>query len=275
MKKKLRVPALILALILVLPLCAACTGETATDAGDKDLLARVREKGYVTVATEGDWSPWTYHNEENRLTGFDVELAKLLAAEMGVEVRFEETAWDSILAGVAAGRFDMACNGVSYTEERAETYGFSTPYVYTGAVIVTRSDNSDIKSLEDLAGKTTANTASSTYAQMAEEAGASVTPVDNLADTLNLVTDGRVDATLNARVTVEAYLEQHPDAPLKIACDVPGEQMVIPVRKDADTASFLAEIDRALEVLRADGRLADLSREFFDADLTRPDGAAD
>lgn len=279
MKKTIRLTALILALVMTLTLFASCGAKetaTATQTAEEeqapDLLAQIRERGYITVATEGDWSPWTYHDEKNRLTGFDVELAMLIATEMGVGVQFQETAWDSILAGVDAGRFDIACNGVSYTEERAEKYTFSTPYAYTGAVIVTRKDNTSIRSLEDLAGKSTANTASSTYASMAEEAGAAVTPVDSLADTLNLVADGRVDATLNARVTIEAYLNQHLDSPLEIRCDVPGEKMVIPVRKGADTESLVAEIDRALEVLRKNGKLGALSKKFFGADLTHPNG---
>lgn len=277
MKKTIRSIACLLALTLILVLFASCgtpAAPAATGAAQDasgDLLARIRERGYITVATEGDWSPWTYHDEENTLVGFDVDLAKLLAEGLGVDVKFEETAWDSILAGVDSGRFDIACNGVSYTEERAEKYNFSTPYAYTGAVIVTRTDNEEIGALSDLAGKTTANTASSTYAAMAEEAGAVVQPVDTLTDTLNLVIDGRVDATLNARVTVEAYLNEHPDAPLKIACDVPGEQMVIPVRKSADTDSLLREIDRVLAELRESGALSELSVKYFGTDMTRPD----
>ena len=265
MKKTVRVLALFLALTMGISLLASCGKKQ-----EEDALGKIKNQGYIVIATEGDWSPWTYHDEDNVLTGFDVELGQIIATKLGVEAHFEETAWDSILAGVEAGRFDVACNGVSYTEERAEKFDFSTPYVYTGAVIVTLKDNTDIKSLEDLKGKTTANTASSTYAAMAEEAGATVQSVDSLMDTLNLVMDGRVDATLNARVTVEAYLKEHPESPLMIACDVPGEQMVIPVRKSAETASLLAEIDRILEELRQDGTLAALSVKYFGADLTKP-----
>ena len=278
MKKLSRFLALLLALVMVGTLFVSCGGaqapaisETAgAEEASKDLLARIRERGYITVATEGDWSPWTYHDDKNQLVGFDVELAKLIADGLGVDVKFEETAWDSILAGVDAGRFDIACNGVGSTEERAEKYDFSTPYVYTGAVIVTRKDNTSIRTLNDLKGKTTANTASSTYAALATEAEATVVPVDSLTDTLNLVIDKRVDATLNARVTVEAYLKEHPDSPLMIAGEVPGEQTVIPVKKGEDSATLLAEINRILEEARQDGTLALMSVTYFEADLTQP-----
>ncbi|MBQ3865371.1 MAG: transporter substrate-binding domain-containing protein [Clostridia bacterium] len=278
MKRTLRALALVLALALITVFAASCgaaepkTGDPGKTAEEgADLLQAIRDRGYITIATEGDWSPWTYHDDDDVLTGFDVELGKLIARELGVEARFEETAWDSILAGVDAGRFDVACNGVGFTDARAEKYTFSTPYVYTGAVLVVRKDNDEITKLEDLKGKVTANTASSTYASMAEEAGATVTPVDALQDTLNLVIDGRVDATLNARVTIETYLAEHPEAPVKIAAAVPGEAMVIPMQKNDSTASLKAEIDRILEKLRENGELKKLSEQYFDADLTRED----
>ena len=86
MKKTIRLLALVLALTLTLSLFASCAqapeAGTATEEGEPDLLAQIRERGYIIVATEGDWSPWTYHGDDNRLTGFDVELAMLIAAEM-------------------------------------------------------------------------------------------------------------------------------------------------------------------------------------------------
>ena len=275
MKKIIRHLALLAALTLLGTLLTACGGTPVKTGEEKaaDTLAAIRERGVLIVATEGTWAPLTYHDETNALTGFDVEMARYIAAKLGVDVRFEETEWDSILAGVEAGRFDLACNGVSYTEERAQAYTFSAPYVYTDTVIVTRSDNDAISSLEDLAGKTTANTASSTYAGAAEEAGASVVPVDALIDTLNLVIDGRVDATLNARSTIEAYLEAHSEAPLKIAGSAPEERYVIPMKKGPESDALAREIDRILEGAREDGTLSDLSVRFLGADLTRPGGA--
>ncbi|MGX8698595.1 MAG: transporter substrate-binding domain-containing protein, partial [bacterium] len=93
---------------------AAPTNETAGNAENAetlDLLGRIQKAGVITIATEGVWAPWTYHDESGALTGMDVELGRLIAAELGVEAQFAETNWDSILAGVSAGRFDLAING--------------------------------------------------------------------------------------------------------------------------------------------------------------------
>lgn len=241
-----------------------------SEAGEKDLLARIRERGSLIIATEGNWSPWTYHDENDVLTGFDVEIGALLAAGLGVEPAYREVAWDAILAGVDTGVFDIACNGVDYTEERAEKYAFSDPYVYTEIVLVVRGDNDAIHSFEDLKGKTTTNSPNSTYAQRAEQAGASVTYVDTLGETIAMVLQGRADATINAKGSVEDYLSEHPDANIKIVYTAPGDPVCYPIRKGEDSASLLAAINEILAQIREDGTLAGLSQKYFGADLTNP-----
>lgn len=262
MKKML---ALVFSLVMAMTILVASVSSAET----VDLLSQIKERGYIIIATEGDWAPWTYHDESNQLVGLDVEIGTAIAERLGVEARFEETNWDSILQGVDSGRFDLACNGVGYTETRAEKYSFSTPYVYTHKVLVVRKDNEEIKSFEDLKGKKTANTASSTYAAIAEEYGATVTGVDALADTLQLVLQRRVDATINSQVTINDYMIAHPEAEIKVVDEGPGEPVAIPVRKADDTATLIAAINEALDAMRADGTLAAISIKYFNGlDLT-------
>ena len=143
------------------------TGESADD-----LLAQIKERGSIIVAMEGTWAPWTYHDEDDNLVGYDVEVAQNIAEKLGVEVEFIEGAWDGLLAGLDAGRYDIMVNGVGVTEERAEKYNFSTPYAYNKTAVIVRGDYDEISSMEDLKGKKTANTISSTYAAQAEAYGA-------------------------------------------------------------------------------------------------------
>ncbi len=250
-------------MLMTVILPAAALGE-----GEADLLSRIKDRGTIIIATEGDWSPFTYLNEDNELVGFDVELGREIAKGLGVEVQFEVAEWDAILAGVSTGRFDMACNGVSYTPERAEAYHFSTPYLYLSSVLAVRNDNEEIKSFEDLQGKKTANTISSIYADIAKEYGATVEGVESLADTFQLLIQGRVDATLNAKVSIEDYLTAHPEAPVKIVAEMVGDIMVIPLQKTESTESLLAAVNDILQAMRDDGRLAALSEKYFGADLT-------
>ena len=283
---------LILALVLAAALLTACGSSnnskapaatateapatTATEApaaeaktGDSgDALARIRNRGKLLIGTEGNWSPWTYHDEKDQLTGLDVEIGKLIAEGLGVEAVFEEAPWDALLAGVDAGRFDIICNGVGYTEERAKSYGFTEPYVYTNKVLVVAEGNDEIQKVEDLKGKKTANSASSTYAALAESYGAELTPVDTLGETVALLEQGRVDATINAQVSISDYLREHPEAKIKIAQVLPGDPVAFPVAKN-DTESLIQEINKILQQARENGKLAEISMKFFNVDLTQ------
>ena len=253
----------IIAILAVLMLAAAVVTAGA------DQLDTIRERGTLIIATEGNWKPWTYHDESDQLTGFDIEIGRLIAEKLGVEADFQEVPWESILAGVDQNRFDIACNGVGYTDERAEKFTFSDPYVYTEAVLVVRKDNTDILSLEDLKGRKTSNSPNSTYAMKAEEYGATVDYVDTLGETMMMLEQGRVDATINAKGSVEDYLKEHPDANIKIVLTFPGEPVCYPVRKGPETETLIAEVNKILAEAREDGTLSALSVKYFVQDLTK------
>ena len=273
MKHAKKVISLLLALALCACLLAACgggknSGDPTSDA-PADLLAKIREKGSVTIAMEGTWAPWTYHDEADRLVGYDVEVGQKIAEKLGVEAEFIEGEWDGLLAGLEAGRYDIMINGVDITPERQQKYDFSTPYAYNRTAVIVRGDDDSIKTMEDLAGKNTANTISSTYAEVAEKYGAAVTGVDDLNQTMELLLSGRIDATLNAEVTFYDYMKAHPDANIKIACIDPEETSVaIPMRKGDETASLLAAVNQALAELAAEGELTALSEKYFGTDIS-------
>lgn len=239
--------------------------------GSGDLLAQIQERGEIVIAMEGTWAPWTYHDESGTLVGFDVEVGQQIAEALGVETTFVEGEWDGLLAGLDAGRYDIMINGVDITEERSDAYDFSDPYAYNRTAVIVSGDNTDIASMEDLEGKRTANTISSTYAEVAEGYGAEVTGVDDLNQTFELLLSGRIDATLNAEVTYYDYMEAHPDANIKIAClDPEATQVAIPFRKGEDTASLREAVNQALADMRESGALSELSEKYFGTDITQP-----
>ena len=219
---------------------------------------------------EGTWAPWTYHNEKDELVGFDVEIGRYIANYLGVEAEFIEGEWDGLFAGLDSGMYDIIVNGVDETPERSEKYDFSDPYAYIHTVLVTRKDNKTIKSFKDLKGKTTANSIGSTYMELAEKYGAKVKGVDSLGETMTMVISKRADATLNAEVSVLAYMREQPDAPIKIVASTEDANHVcIPIRKGDSTASFRAEVNEALAEMREDGTLAKLSEKYFGSDITK------
>ena len=90
-------------------------------------LDSIQKSGKLVVALEGAWQPWSYHDSSDTLVGYDVEVSRAIAEKLGVEPEYVESDWDSLFAGLDAGRYDMVCNGVEVTEERAKTYDFHHP----------------------------------------------------------------------------------------------------------------------------------------------------
>ena len=151
---------------------------------------------------------------------------------------------------------------------KTETYDFTTPYGYIHTALAVRKDNEDIKSFEDLAGKTTANSLASTYMELAESYGATVQGIDTLEETIQLLTAGRIDATLNANVSFYDYLNVHPDADFKLVAQTEdASHVAIPVVKSEDS-SFLDALNSAIDELRADGTLKELSEKYFGQDIS-------
>ena len=234
-------------------------------------LDSIQKSGKLVVALEGAWQPWSYHDSSDTLVGYDVEVSRAIAEKLGVEPEYVESDWDSLFAGLDAGRYDMVCNGVEVTEERAKTYAFTTPYGYIHTALAVRKDNEDIHSFEDLKGKTTANSLASTYMELAESYGATVQGIDTLEETIQLLTAGRIDATLNADVSFYDYLNVHPDADFKlVAQTAEASHVAIPVLKSEDTA-YLDALNTAIEELRADGTLKTLSEKYFGQDISSED----
>lgn len=123
---------------------------------------------------------------------------------------------------------------VGIAPDREKKYNFSTPYAFNRTAVLVRGDYDQIHSMEDLKGKRTANTISSNYATLAKSYGATVTGVDDLNQTIELLLSGRIDATLNAEVVFADYQRTHPDANIQmVAFSDEPERVAIPVRKGA------------------------------------------
>ena len=259
-----------IAVMLAVFMLASVLTMAVSAKGSDDLLETIQERGTIIVGLEGDWAPWSYVDENDELTGYDVEVAKAIADKLGVEIQIVPGEWDGLFAGMDAGRYDMVVNGVEVTEERADKYDFSTPYAYIRTALIVKGDNDSIKTFEDLKGKKTANSIASTYMNLAESYGATCYGVSTLDETLTMVLQGRVDATLNAIVSFTDYMAQHPDSNLKVvATTEEASNVAIPMRKGDETASLREAVNKAIDELREDGTLSELSTRFFGVDISK------
>ena len=259
--------------ILTLGITAILTGILATCSmayAADDELSQIQEAGKLKVGVEGTYPPYTYHDDDGELTGFDVEVAKAIADKLGVEADFTESDWDSLLAGIDSGRLDTVINAVSITPEREEKYDFAGPYFYITQQIVVAKDNDDIVDMASLDGKKVANTATTAYLDILEDAGASLVQISTAEEAVSLIESGRADFTTFNSVVFNEYLQQHPDANLKVAFVIPDvvDTYAVPVKK-GETALYDA-VQQAIDELKEDGILSKLSEDYFGTDFTKP-----
>jgi L-cystine transport system substrate-binding protein len=252
----------------------ALTACGSSDGSSSDASAvsfeTIKDEGVLVVGTEGTYPPFTFHEGGNgELTGYDVEVAEAVGEELGVEVQFEETQWDAIFAGLESGRFDMIANQVSITPEREADYVFSEPYTVSKGVIVVNEGDSSISSFDDLEGKTTAQSLTSSFYELAEESGAKVENVEGWAQAVTLLQQGRVDATVNDELTFYDYENSEGgDTGLEIAAETEDEaRNAFVFRSGSD--DLVKEVDEALAALRKDGTLAEISEKYFGEDVSR------
>lgn len=203
MKKAL---ALLATLTVSLAACAGGNG-ASSDAGNSS--SPMGEE--MRVGLEGVFPPYSMHDKNGELTGFEVEIANHILENMDMKPTYIETKWDSLIAGLDANRYDMVINNIGITPERQQRYDLSIPYMNSTAVMAVAKD-SDIKSPADLKGHTCASSATSNYNQMLKDAGANTIPVDGFNEAVKVVEQGRADCLANGTITLGYYFEQNPAA---------------------------------------------------------------
>ncbi|WP_183591403.1 ABC transporter substrate-binding protein/permease [Nocardioides soli] len=223
----------------------------------------------VRVGTEGTYPPFTYRDPDSgELTGFDIEVVRAVAEEAGWDLRLVEAPFDSLFPALDSGRIDVIANQVTINPERQARYLFSTPYTYSHGVIVTAQDTDDITTLADLRGRTTAQTSSSNWAQVARDAGAKVQYVQDFGPGVELLVQGRVDAIVNDNIAVLDYLATSGTDEVKIAGDAGDETLEQALAFRRSDPELQQQADAALATLADDGTLAAISEKYFRADVT-------
>lgn len=257
--------SILLAVILAVSLFTGCSRKD-----DTDRLTDIRTGRKILVATEGTWTPWTYKDEKGNLTGFDVELTEAIAEKLGVKTVYFNGNFDTLMDGLTSGKYDIMVNGVTITDERKEKMDFSKPYAYMKTVLVVAEENTEIRSFEDLKGKTVANSYGTSYGDIAERYGAEIKSMSTVDSRMEAVISGEADGSVNSEYSVYDYIKNHPDAPIKIAA-VSDEidEIAIPLPKDEDSETLRLELNKILDELQADGTISELSGKYFGTDISK------
>lgn len=259
---------LYLAIISVLIIALGVTGCSSKASSNKDALSKIKEAGVIRIGTEGTYAPFTFHDSNGKLTGFDVDIAKEVAKRIGVKTEFVETKWDGMIAGLDSNRFDIVVNEVGITKERQQKYDFSNPYIVSKAVLIVRKDDNSIKKFSDLKGKKSAQSLTSNLAQIATANGADLVQVNGFNQAIDLLNSKRVDATVNDSLSFYDLIKQKPDTQLKVvATDKNADKDAIILKKNKK--ELLDAINKALGSMKADGTYLKISKKWFGTDVSK------
>src|SRR3954452_48659 len=259
-----RATAPLAAVLAVLWLLSACSS-----AGPSSSLDEVRSSGVLRVGTEGTYSPFSYHDPAtNELTGYDIEVITAVAGKLGAKSEFVEAPFDALFASLVSERLDVVANQATRNPEREGKYALSQGYTFSEGVIITRADDSSIKGLADLKGKTTAQSSTSNWAQVAKDAGAKVEAVEGFTQAVTLVKQKRVDATVNDNLAVAEYSKTTGDTTVKIAAKTGDTSEQVFAMRQADT-SLRDAVNDALGQVRSDGQLTQISEKYFGEDVSQ------
>ncbi|MBY0011139.1 amino acid ABC transporter substrate-binding protein [Paenibacillus typhae] len=276
MKKWALAPLLLLGMLL-----AACGTSDNTDTegttggadvtatpAEQNSLETIKASGKLRIGTEGTYSPFTYHDADGTLTGFDVDIAREIAKRIGVEAEFIETQWDGIFAGMDAKRFDAIFNEVSITDERKVKYDFSEPYVMSKAVLIVSEKNTDIKSFADLKGKKSGQSLTSNLSDIARQNGAEIVAVEGFNQAIDLLVSGRIDATVNDGLSFLDLKKQKPDVQIKQVDEIAeGSQSAAVFLKGNE--ELVEAVNGALADMKQDGTYLAISEKYFGADVSK------
>ncbi|MGD9210084.1 MAG: ABC transporter substrate-binding protein [Desulfobacteraceae bacterium] len=248
-----------LATYLLVGLMLTCTAQA-------DDLAKVKESGKITMAMSGQYPPFNFVNDKNELTGFDVEIGNEIARRLNVTGAPLTTAWDGIIAGLLANKYELICGSMAITEERLKSIDFSDPYYRSGAQVFVKKDSA-VKSVADLAGKKVGVTLGTTYEQWVRDnmADIDIRTYKGVPDMILEVSTGRIDGFITDKI-VGALAIKEKDLPITLAGDLLYEEkMGIAMRQGND--ELKEAINKALAAMKADGSYHDISMKWLGLDV--------
>lgn len=251
-------------------IAAALLAGASLAAQAADLLDDVKTRGTLRIAVEGTYPPFNFKDAKGQLDGFDVDIAKAIAAKLGVKPEFTTTEWSGILAGLQAGKYDVIVNQVAATDERRKSFDFSAPYVTSYPQLIVRANDARaLNTPADLKGKKIGVGQGSNFADLAKTwDGAEVRTYPGATEYLQDLATGRIDAALNDSLLIP-YLKEKTKLPIKAGAAI-GKPATnaIPFRKGSP--KFQAAIDKAITDLQADGTYAKISTKWFERDVSKP-----
>ena len=248
----------------LLKVVASAVALCAVFAAQARTLDEVKKDGKILIATEGQFAPFNFFNGTT-LTGFEVELAELVAKKMGVTIQWKTLGFDALLTGLRQDRWDLVIASHGITEERAKAVTFTQPHYCSGGMIIAMDPA--IRTAKDLAGKVVAVQTGTSYLENVQKVSA-IKEMKNFptdVDARSALNSRRVDAWVTDRFVAKAVVDKNPNAGFKLGEMLFIERIAAAVSKG--NQSLAQGWSKALADTMADGSYTQLSKKYFNEDV--------
>lgn len=235
-------------------------------------LADVQASGVLQIGCEATYPPFTFR-DNGEIVGYDVDLAALMCASLGVEPEFIDTQWSGVIPALYAGRFDVIMSSMSYRKERLEKVAFSIPYAEAAQALLIRAEDADtITSIEGLSGKVLGVKLGSPGEMMqpgldeeiaaaAGEGFSDVKIYDDHPSAYLALSQGSVDGVLNTSSTLGQVMKDRPGAYALVRPVGKLNWAGIAARKE--DPEIVAWMDGELTRLKESGEIYELQEKWF------------
>ncbi|WP_027186497.1 amino acid ABC transporter substrate-binding protein [Desulfovibrio inopinatus] len=255
--------------ILIAALCVCLFAGTAL--AEDNPWKTVKDKGVLVIGLDDAFPPMGFRKDDGTLVGFDIDAAEEAGKRMGVEIKWQPTAWDGVILSLDAHKFDAIWNGMTITDERAEKVLFTKPYIMDGQIAVVAIDNKDIKSFDDLAGKHIGVQKGSSAVEAAKKlpkAPADVREYESNPKAFLDLDSGRLDAVVVDNISGRYYMSTAPGKYRALPGFITKEPFGVAFRK-GDKA-LESKVQETIDAMVADGTMGKISRKWFGEDITNP-----
>jgi glutamine transport system substrate-binding protein len=262
MKKKWLKP--LAALVVLTFVLTGCGSSSVPAQGQGTTGGNTESSKVLKVGSDPTFAPFEFTDTQNQVTGFDVDLMKAIAADMGYTAQFENSSFDGLLPSLQVGKYDAVIAAMTITPERAQSVDFSDRYLMATQLIAVKKGSS-IKSVEDLKGKRVGVQNSTTGQTVLEEMKIAPKKYDAIPDAMNDLINGGVDAVVADSPVVLYFIKQNPNSNIEyIKGDFPKEYYGIAVKKG--NSELQSKMNASLKNLKSSGKYNEIYKKWFNED---------
>ncbi|HKL70720.1 transporter substrate-binding domain-containing protein [Salibaculum sp.] len=252
-------------MILKTAVVAAGLAATGLTAASADELETLKEEGVIRIAMSGAYPPFNFVNDQNEVVGFDPAIGAEIADRMGLEAEIVTTAWDGIIGGLLANKYDAIVGSMTITEERDEVVDFVGPY-YSDKRAIFSNPGAGIDSLEDLEGVKVGLTLGETHEEWARERGYDINTYKGLPELLLELENGRVDAIVNDSIAAILAMTAKGQE-YEMFADPTTEPFGAGIAIREGNPDLAAEMQAALDSMMEDGTYLEIAEEWIGDDI--------